>query len=201
LGGTAYLIIEPEGNVLVDCPAWNATTQDFLTEQGGVQWLVITHRGAIGGPVPQMQATLGCQVVMHEQEAYLLPDVAVTTFQQEMTLNANTQVFWSCGHSPGSACVYSRQQGGILFSGRHLLPDRHGNPTPLRTAKTFHWRRQLQQVQRLRERFSPATLRYICPGASIGFLRGKPAISGAYQKLTALDLERLADRPVGIADI
>jgi glyoxylase-like metal-dependent hydrolase (beta-lactamase superfamily II) len=193
LGGTAYLILEPEGNVLVDCPPWNATTQDFLAEQGGVQWLVITHRGGIGDHVPQMQAVLGCQVVMQEQEAYLLPEVAVTTFQHEVTLNPNTQAFWSCGHSPGSACVYSRQQGGILFPGRHLLPDRHSNPTPLRTAKTFHWRRQLQQVQRLRERFSPATLRYICPGASIGLLRGMYAIPDAYQKLTALDLDRLAD--------
>ena len=36
LGGTAYLIVENTGNILVDCPLWEEKNQDFLQSQGGV---------------------------------------------------------------------------------------------------------------------------------------------------------------------
>ncbi|HEY9300692.1 MAG TPA: MBL fold metallo-hydrolase, partial [Phormidium sp.] len=175
LGATAYLIVENQTNILVDCPAWDQENQQFLQDQGGVSWLIITHRGGIG-KVKEIQAALGCQILIQEQEAYLLPELEVTTFGQEFNLTPQIQVIWTPGHSPGSSCVYSDTQGGVLFSGRHLLPNQQGLPVPLRTSKTFHWRRQLRSVQMLRDRFSPNTLNYLCPGANTGFLRGKRII-------------------------
>ncbi|MEL6322058.1 MAG: MBL fold metallo-hydrolase, partial [Cyanobacteria bacterium J06626_14] len=38
LGGTAYFIKTSSGNGLVDCPAWNDDTRQFLDAQGGVHW-------------------------------------------------------------------------------------------------------------------------------------------------------------------
>lgn len=187
LGGTAYLIVETEGNILVDCPAWDQTNQTFLRLQG-VRWLVITHRGGMG-KVREIQQALGCDVVIQEQEAYLLPGLAVTVFQKELSLNPHSRLIWTSGHSPGAACLYHQAWGGVLFSGRHLVPDRHGNPAPLRTAKTFHWGRQIRNVQTLLDQFAPDALRFLCPGASIGFLRGKHAIADPYPKLAQLDLQ------------
>ena len=192
LGATAYLIVENQTNILVDCPAWDQENQQFLQEQGGVSWLIITHRGGIG-KVKEIQAAFGCQVLIQEQEAYLLPDLEVKTFHQEFSLTSQTQVIWTPGHSPGSSCVYSHTQGGVLFSGRHLLPNQQGLPVPLRTSKTFHWWRQLRSVAMLRDRFSPNTLNYLCPGANTGFLRGQRVIPQAYQHLAALDLEALLE--------
>jgi glyoxylase-like metal-dependent hydrolase (beta-lactamase superfamily II) len=185
LGATAYLIVENTGNILIDCPAWNQANQDFLRDKGPVQALVITHRGAIAH-VNDIQQALSCQVLIQEQEAYLLPEVPVTTFQQEFILSAASRVIWTPGHSPGSACFYHQQ--GILFTGRHLLPDPQGQLRPLQTAKTFHWPRQLRSVQLLIDRLTPETLQWICPGANIGFLRGRHVVDQAYQRLTALDL-------------
>jgi len=190
LGATAYLIVENQSHILVDCPAWDQENQDFLRNVGGVSWLVITHRGGIG-KVQQIQETFGCQVLIQEQEAYLLPELQVTTFQQKFSLTPQTEILWTPGHSPGSSCLYYHAQGGILFSGRHLLPDKEGLPVPLRTSKTFHWPRQIRSVQMLRDRFSPDTLSYLCPGANTGFLRGKRVIEQAYQHLAALDLDAL----------
>lgn len=186
LGGTAYLIIETEGNILVDCPAWDEANQTFVQAQG-VRWLVITHRGGMG-KVREIQQALGCEVVIQEQEAYLLPGLAVTVFREGLSLN-HSRLIWTSGHSPGSACLYHPAFGGVLFSGRHLVPDRHGNPAPLRTAKTFHWVRQIRNVQTLVDQFTPDTLRFLCPGANIGFLRGKQAIADPYPKLAQLDLQ------------
>lgn len=188
LGATAYLIVENQTNILIDCPAWDQENQQFLQDRGGISWLIITHRGGIG-KVKEIQAAFGCQILIQEQEAYLLPDLEVTTFEQEFNVTPQTQVIWTPGHSPGSSCVYSNTQGGVLFTGRHLLPNQQGLPVPLRTSKTFHWWRQLRSVALLRDRFSPNTLSYICPGANTGFLRGKRVIEQAYQHLAALDLE------------
>ncbi|MCW5318554.1 MBL fold metallo-hydrolase [Nostoc sp. KVJ3] len=190
LGGTSYFIVRNEGNILIDCPALDQTNQDFLAAHGGVRWLFLTHRGAIG-KAAEIGQTFGCEVLMQEQEAYLLPGLTVTTFSQEFTLDAATQVIWTPGHSPASSCLYYSELGGILFSGRHLVPNQKGEPIPLRTAKTFHWRRQIKSLQFLLERFTPETLKYICPGANTGFLRGKRFIDQAYKQLASLDLSAL----------
>jgi glyoxylase-like metal-dependent hydrolase (beta-lactamase superfamily II) len=182
LGGTAYLLSSQAGNILVDTPAWTDVNQEFLANQG-VRWLFLTHRGGIGQHMRAMQAALKCAVVIQEQEAYLLPELTLTTFHQEGQLGELAQVIWTAGHSPGSACLYTDRLGGILFTGRHLLPDRQAQPAPLRTAKTFHWPRQVRNVAMLRDRFAPSVLAHICPGASIGFLRGAGTITAGGEKL------------------
>lgn len=195
LGATAYFILEKETGILIDCPAWEAENQQFL-QQYAVAWLVLTHRGGMGkvGPIQQ---GLGCEVVVQEQEAYLLPGMTVTAFQEGLQLGDRTHLIWTPGHSPGSTCVYHPGGGGVLFTGRHLLPDRQGNPVPLRTSKTFHWPRQLHSVRQLRERFSSETLSRLCPAANTGFLRGKLAIDQAYDRLTQLDLDALISAKPG----
>jgi glyoxylase-like metal-dependent hydrolase (beta-lactamase superfamily II) len=190
LGGTSYFIVRNEGNILIDCPALDATNQNFLQQHGGVRWLFLTHRGAIG-KTAEFQKIFNCEIIMQEQEAYLLPGVTVTTFSQEYALDDMLQAIWTPGHSPGSCCLYYREFGGVLFSGRHLLPNLQGQPVPLRTAKTFHWPRQINSIQLLCDRFSLETLHYICPGANTGYLRGKRLIDGAYQHLINLDLQKL----------
>lgn len=191
LGGTAYLIREQDDsglpkNILVDCPAFNDVNQAFLTECGGVHTLFITHRGGMA-QVSDFQKAFDCQVLIQEQEAYLLPTVDTTTFHRSHTLSETSRVFWNPGHSPGSASLYHRTEGGVLFSGRHLLPTREGSPAPLRLSKTFHWPRQLRYAQQLLSDFSPDSLSYICPGASTGFLRGEKKIDNAYQRLQQID--------------
>ncbi|WP_013321712.1 hypothetical protein [Gloeothece verrucosa] len=195
LGGTSYFIVEKAGNILIDCPAWEEINQQFLT-QYGVRWLFVTHRGAISQHLASMQSVLNCEVVIQEQEAYLLPEVPVTPFEREITLGSSAYGFWSSGHSPGSSCLYWSQHGGVLFSGRHLLPNQQGYPVPLRTAKTFHWLRQLRSVAAIRERFTEQTLNYLCPGANTGFLRGRGLIEQPYQRLSELDLHQLRSSQV-----
>ena len=201
-GGTAYLIVEnsssiPQNgfpsalnNILIDCPSWDDQAQAFLEAQGGVQWLVLTHRQGMSPAAARIQEQFGCHVLVQEQEAYLLPEVTVTTFSDGISVTPHTEVFWTPGYSPGSACVYY-QPHGLLFTGRHLLPDTSGTPQPLRMAKTFHWPRQLKQVQQLLERFDADSLQYLCPGANTGFLRQQRLIDHAYSKLGQLDFQAL----------
>jgi glyoxylase-like metal-dependent hydrolase (beta-lactamase superfamily II) len=177
LGGTAYAIVTSAGNILVDSPAWNDINQQFITDLGGVKWLALTHRGGIG-KATTIATELGCEVLIQEQEAYLLPELKLTTFQDRFNLKDSIHAIWTPGHSPGSACIYYRGAGGVLFTGRHLLPNQLGEPVPLRTSKTFHWNRQLRSVDAIWQQFPiEQPLSHICPGANIGLLRGKGSIS------------------------
>lgn len=182
LGGTAYFLALEEGNIIVDSPPWDETTETFLQQQGPVRWLFLTHRGAIG-KVREIQQATGCDILIQEQEAYLLPGLNVTTFEDTFSWRDRVEIFWTSGHSPGSSCLYHKILGGVLFTGRHLLPNQQGIPLPLRTAKTFHWPRQIKNVKLLLDRFTPDTLQYILPGANTGFLRGKGVIDQAYLKI------------------
>ncbi len=171
LGGTAYLIVTPTGNLAIDSPAWNDVNQEFIAAQGGLKWLAIGHRGGLG-KAAEIASQLSCEVIIQEQEAYLLPEITTTTFRHEFHINDTMQLIWTPGHSPGSSCLYYSSAGGVLFTGRHLLPNQFGQPVALRTPKTFHWQRQLRSLAAIWEQFPPTRLRYICPGANIGLLRG-----------------------------
>ena len=219
LGGTAYLICEKaadnssEGqsgqNILVDCPAFIEKNQAFITEQGGIDALFITHRGGMA-KVAEFQKMFDCQVLIQEQEAYLLPTVMTETFHRDRVvsppenrllspvISATSRVFWTPGHSPGSACLYHSNHGGILFTGRHLIPNQAGAPQPLRLSKTFHWPRQLRHAQQLLTDFTPETLSYICPGSSTGFLRGEKKINDAYTQLQNIDWKSLESAQPGL---
>ncbi len=196
LGGTAYFIANETGNILIDCPAWQDSNREWLRNNGGVRWLILTHRGGMGKQVRQMQEFLECKVIVQEQEAYLLPETEVTSFASSLSLTPEIELIWTPGHSPGSTCAYYNQQGGILFTGRHLLPKSAQEIVPLRTAKTFHWWRQIKSIAKIRDRFSEDNLKYIIPGANTGYLRGQGYIDDAYRKLQSLDLDYLKNLPL-----
>lgn len=194
LGGTAYLIVRPTStgrsdNVLVDCPAPTDVVCRRLEELGGVKWLVLTHRTAMGKPgssnacVAKLVQRFDCQVVVQEQEAYLLPDLPVRSFEHGLELTPDLQLIWTPGHTPGSSCLFYRAEGGVLFTGRHLLPNDAGQLVPLRQPKTFHWPRQLRSIDRLLDRIEPPAPKWICPGGNLGKLQGDKIMDAGRERL------------------
>ncbi|MGK7906736.1 MAG: MBL fold metallo-hydrolase [Synechococcus sp.] len=215
LGGTSYLIVrspseEPAQNsadiqsaddesaglesgefenVLVDCPAPTEAAIDRIKELGGVKWLLLTHRTAMGKPgsskscVAQCVAQLGCQVIVQEQETYLLTSLEVCSFSTILDLVPDLQCIWTPGHTPGSTCVFYRGLGGVLFTGRHLLPNDTGQLVPIRQPKTFHWSRQLRSISRLLETIKAPAPQWICPGGNLGKLRGDKMMDAGRDRL------------------
>lgn len=186
LGGTSYLLIHPQGNILIDCPLWQDDNRDFCLTNG-VKYLFITNRNGISKHISKIKADLNCELIIQEQEAYLLPNLNPLTFSQEYPLFEDCYGIWTCGYSPGSSCLYYSNNGGVLFSGRHLLPIAHNKIAPLKVKKTFHWLRQLRSVRRLCDRLSSQGIQYICPGANTGYLRGKGY--GIIENLVDIDIK------------
>lgn len=193
LGGTAYLLKRSpqssHANVLVDCPSYSDEMRDRLQALGGVRWLVLTHRAAIGVPASKTGAVtaiardFNCEIVIQEQEAYLLPHLSLTTFHRDLHLAPDLHAIWTPGHSPGSSCLFVNADGGVLFTGRHLLPDANGHPVPQRQANTFHWPRQLRSIETLLDNIPAPAPTWICPGAKLRLLRDRKAIANARDHL------------------
>ncbi|MBC6435262.1 MBL fold metallo-hydrolase, partial [Nostoc sp. HG1] len=58
LGGTSYLIVEKEGNILLDCPAVDEPTCEFLTTHGRDKKAYLSLIGAAIGKVRTATKTL-----------------------------------------------------------------------------------------------------------------------------------------------
>jgi hypothetical protein len=43
-GAAAYLVVRPEGNVMVDVPRWNPVLVKQVAALGGVKWIFLTHK-------------------------------------------------------------------------------------------------------------------------------------------------------------
>ena len=174
LGGTSYFILgealELDGNLLIDCPA--SEFQPWCHAQGGIRYLLLTHRDG-ADRIPQWQQAFHCPIITQQQEAYLYPSVWVRPFTQTLTVVPGVTMIWTPGYSPGSSCIYLDRLGGVLFTGRHLLPNPQGELSLIPTRTTFHWPRQQRSCEWLKEWLGERPVQYICPGANTGFLRGR----------------------------
>jgi hypothetical protein len=70
-----------------------------------------------------------------------------------------------------------------LFCGRLLVPVAAGALAPLRTARTFHWQRQLASLQHLLSWLPSGSPDWLATGAGLGALRGQPLVGDGAQKL------------------
>lgn len=168
------------GDLLIDCPAWSQANLDWLAQRGGAGTIVLTSRQG-HGRCRRFQQALGWEVLVQEQEAYLLPGVErLRRFGGEHTLAPGVRLHWTPGPTPGS-CVLHLATGALdgLFCGRLLQPLAPGRLAPLATPGTFHWPRQLRSLERLRQWLPEGSPAWIACGGGLGALRGEKLVAAS----------------------
>lgn len=166
------------GDLLIDCPACSQANMDWLGRRGGAGTIVLTSRQG-HGRCRQLQQALGWEVLVQEQEAYLLPGVErLRRFGAEHTLVPGVRLLWTPGPTPGS-CVLHLGVGALdgLFCGRLLQPLGPGTLAPLTTPGTFHWPRQRRSLERLRQWLPAGSPAWIACGGGLGALRGEKLVA------------------------
>jgi glyoxylase-like metal-dependent hydrolase (beta-lactamase superfamily II) len=195
-GGSSWLLegdpARGELDLLVDAPALQQANLTLLQERsrllgvdGGV--IVLTGRGG-HGQLRRLQQATGWPVLVQEQEAYLLPGVErCRSFGASLQLAPGVNLLWTPGPTPG-ACVLHGQRNGLdlLCCGRLLLPLAPGQLAPLRTARTFHWPRQLASLRRLVAWLPDGSPHWIATGGGLGALRGECLVGDAAVLLKTL---------------
>ena len=172
-GSSWWLVAEPEP-VLIDGPPLTEATLTALGELAGDRTprILLTSREG-HGRLRRLQERFGWPVLVQEQEAYLLPNVApLHTFAEEHGTSSGLRLLWTPGPTPGS-CVVHAPSADLLFCGRLLTPLGPGQLGPMRHGRTFHWPRQLGSLERLRGWLPPEASPALASGAGLGALRGE----------------------------
>lgn len=150
-GATAYLIVRPAGNVLVDSPRFVRPLVERVRAMGGVKWLFLTHRDDVADHA-KWAREFGCARVMHEADADALgtaPEVTVRG-EADHRLDDDLVVIPTPGHTRGSACLLHAERH--LFTGDHLaFSARLDHLYGFRSACWFDWNQLVASTRRLRE--------------------------------------------------
>ena len=147
-GAASWLVVRPEGNVLVDSPRFAAPLLQRLRALGGVRWLFLTHRDDVADHALWAEA-LGCERVLHAR------DVSAGTRDVERRLKGDVPVSLDRdllaipvpGHTAGSTALL--YQGRDLFTGDHLWGDAEGRLGAGRSVCWWDWGEQTRSMERL----------------------------------------------------
>lgn len=118
-GASSYLIVRPEGNVLVDSPRFVRPLAKRIAELGGVRWLFLTHRDDVADH-EKWAAHFHAERVMHRHDVTR----ATSNIERPLTGNAaipladDLLVIPTPGHTRGHAVLLYRNH--YLFSGDHV---------------------------------------------------------------------------------
>jgi glyoxylase-like metal-dependent hydrolase (beta-lactamase superfamily II)/ferredoxin len=154
-GGSSYLIVRPEGNVLVDSPRFTAPLVRRLEALGGVRLLLLTHQDDVADHA-KFRARFGCDRVMHEADA---------AFEVERTVSGGDLVrlapdllaIPTPGHTRGHLAFLHRDR--FLFSGDHLW----GEGEELGASRRYCWHSWAEQ-KRSMERLLEHRFEWVLPG-------------------------------------
>ncbi|KAK6234255.1 hypothetical protein QUC31_006661 [Theobroma cacao] len=120
-GAASYLIIHPEGNILIDSPKFTERLAQKIEMLGGVRYMFLTHKDDVADH-GKWSKRLSCDRILHSQ------DVEVCTTDVEIklegtgpwSLGEDIMLIHTPGHTEGSVCLLYKSVK-VLFTGDHLL--------------------------------------------------------------------------------
>jgi glyoxylase-like metal-dependent hydrolase (beta-lactamase superfamily II)/ferredoxin len=147
-GAAAWLLLRPDGNVLVDSPRFAAPLAERIRALGGARLMFLTHRDDVADHARWAKA-LGCARVLHAR------DVVPATRDVELRLKGDDPVPLGDGllaipvpgHTAGSTALLAGER--LLFTGDHLWGDAEGRLGASRAVCWWSWIRQADSMERL----------------------------------------------------
>lgn len=147
-GAASWLVVRPDGNVLVDSPRFAAPLARRIRALGGVRLLFLTHRDDVADHA-RWAAELGCTRVLHAR------DVGRRTRDVERVLEGDDPVPLAAGvtaipvpgHTAGSTALLVDDT--YLFTGDHLWGDAAGRLGASRAVCWHDWDEQTASMERL----------------------------------------------------
>ena len=167
-GAASYLIVRPQGNVLVDSPRWAGALVKRLEQLGGVRWMFLTHQDDVAEH-RKFHDHFGCDRVMHRDDIrHGTRDVEVQIAGDDpvavdAAAGLDLWVIPTPGHTRGSACLLVDDRH--LFTGDHLAySERRGHLYAFRSACWFDWSAQIRSMEKLAALQREHPFQWVLPG-------------------------------------
>ena len=146
-GASSYLVVRPEGNVLIDSPRFAAPLAKRIEEMGGVVLMFLTHRDDVADHA-KFRERFGCERVIHADDADAAETERTIAGTDAVRLAHDLVVVPTPGHTEGSACLLWKDE--FLFTGDHLAwSQRLGELYAFRDACWMDWSVQVASMKRL----------------------------------------------------
>jgi len=148
-GATSYLIVRPEGNVLVDSPRFTPPLVKRLEEMGEIRYLYLTHRDDVADHQKYAQH-FGSKRILHSD------DITTDTRGVEIPLSGSEPVQLEPdlliipvpGHTKGHTVLLYKNK--FLFTGDHLAwNDKLNQLIGFRNACWYSWSEQIKSMRQL----------------------------------------------------
>ena len=162
-GGRSYLIVRPEGNVLIDSPRFAAALVRRIETLGGVRTMFLTHRDDVADH-ERFHARFGCERVIHRREAGRIDAERRLEGGAPVELGPDLLAIPTPGHTRGHMVLLYKER--FLFTGDHLAwSPSYGRLVAFRRHNWYSWPETIRSMERLRDyRFE-----WVLPG------HGRPA--------------------------
>jgi glyoxylase-like metal-dependent hydrolase (beta-lactamase superfamily II)/ferredoxin len=148
-GASSYLIVRPEGNVLMDSPRFAARLVKRIEELGGVRWMFLSHVDDIADHA-KFRQHFGCERVIHRREVRAaIADIECAIEGDEaQEIVPEFLAIPTPGHTRGHTVYLYR--GRFLFTGDHLWwsPER-GQLSASSRYCWYSWPKQIESMERL----------------------------------------------------
>jgi glyoxylase-like metal-dependent hydrolase (beta-lactamase superfamily II)/ferredoxin len=147
-GAWSYLIVRPEGNILVDSPRFSTPLVKKIEALGGVSGMFLSHRDDIADHA-RFAEKFGARRIMHADDgAGKLGIEKIVEGETPVEIDDELTVIPVAGHTRGSQALLYRNR--FLFTGDHLAwsPAR-GTLIAFRRACWYSWTEQIRSMERL----------------------------------------------------
>ncbi|MGM7466750.1 MBL fold metallo-hydrolase, partial [Escherichia albertii] len=120
-GAASYLLLHPQGNILIDSPRYSSVLKGNIMAMGGVRYMFLTHRDDVADHQLWADA-LNCERIIHSLEVQETTTTVETKLEGEgpWKLYDDVDLIFTPGHTEGSVCLLHKTSK-VLFSGDHLL--------------------------------------------------------------------------------
>ncbi|MEG4347152.1 MBL fold metallo-hydrolase [Microcoleus sp. A003_D6] len=180
-GAASYLIVRPEGNVLVDSPRFVPPLVKNIEAMGGIRYLYLTHRDDVADHQKYCDH-FGCDRILHADE------INADTRSVEIQLSGSEPhqiaddllIIPVPGHTKGHTVLLYNHK--FLFSGDHLAwSDNLQQLIGFRNACWYSWTEQIKSMQNL----ANYSFEWVLPGHGRRYNADRQTMSNQMQKCVA----------------
>jgi ferredoxin len=146
-GASSYLIVRPEGNVLIDSPRFAQTLVNRIEQLGGVSTMFFSHRDDVADH-EKFHQHFGCRRLIHRDDMAGIRTEQLLEGDEPIALDQDFVAIPVPGHTRGHVVFLYRNK--FLFTGDHLAwsDNRHGL-IAFPSVAWYSWREQTKSMKRL----------------------------------------------------
>jgi glyoxylase-like metal-dependent hydrolase (beta-lactamase superfamily II)/ferredoxin len=184
-GASSYLIVRPEGNVLVDSPRFSSLLVERIERMGGIRLMFLSHIDDIADHA-KYRRHFGCERVIHSREvrAGIADMERIIKGDEAQALADDLIAIPTPGHTRGHMVLLYRKK--FLFTGDHLW----WSPVRRRlSASRAHCWYSWEEQKKSMERLLGETFEWVLPGHG----RRHHASASEMHKLVASALAQMSE--------